>query len=128
LEDTVSVLEPVRKDFGWPDPQVENLLSFEELKAGKGVFGRTEKGARGGPRQNPHFSSEKFFRSGKAGGWRNEMNDDIQKLFWKYHGGMMKKLGYRKDGSWVSKPEFDKRVKRLRVSLLFRINQKLRNL
>jgi hypothetical protein len=37
-----------------------------------------------------------FFRRGEVGSWRDEMPDDLHKLFWAHHGAMMKQLGYRK--------------------------------
>jgi hypothetical protein len=36
----------------------------------------------------------KFFRRGKIGSWREEMPEDLQALFWEYHGTTMKSLGY----------------------------------
>jgi hypothetical protein len=37
-----------------------------------------------------------FFRRGRVGGWRDEMPDDLHKLFWRRHGAVMTQLGYRK--------------------------------
>jgi hypothetical protein len=43
-----------------------------------------------------HARLPEFFRSGRVGGWRGEMSDDLHKLFWTRHGPVMRQLGYRK--------------------------------
>ncbi len=41
-----------------------------------------------------HQQYPKFFRAGRVGGWREELPDDIHRLFWERHGEMMVRLGY----------------------------------
>lgn len=35
-----------------------------------------------------------FYRKGKVGGWREEMPESLQKLFWERHGAMMTQMEY----------------------------------
>jgi hypothetical protein len=56
-----------------PEKQVEDLPSFADLQ-----------------KLGPHF-----FRKGRTGAWREEMPDDLHRLFWQCHGETMRALGYR---------------------------------
>jgi hypothetical protein len=38
-----------------------------------------------------------FFRKGRTGAWREEMPEDLHRLFWQRHGETMRALGYRDD-------------------------------
>lgn len=42
-------------------------------------------------------SGEKFFRAGKAGGWREELSPAQAAAIWAAHGGVMEKFGYPRD-------------------------------
>jgi hypothetical protein len=42
--------------------------------------------------------NQRFFRSGKSGGWKEEMPEEIQEKFWEKYGNIMEKNGYSKDG------------------------------
>ena len=59
-------------DLKLPDEKSTDFPTFAELK-----------------QQMP-----KFFRKGQIGSWRNEMPDELQSLFWEYHGDVMHQLGY----------------------------------
>jgi hypothetical protein len=48
------------------------------------------------PFEELHQRWPQFFRQGKSGKWRQEMNQELQELFWNYHGGVMEMLGYEK--------------------------------
>lgn len=41
-----------------------------------------------------HQQSPRFFRQGKVGGWKREMDPDLEQRFWQQHGRMMDELGY----------------------------------
>lgn len=43
-----------------------------------------------------HASDPKFFRAGRTGQWRNEMNAETEELFWREHGAAMRHAGYRR--------------------------------
>ncbi|MFO7723261.1 MAG: glycosyltransferase family 1 protein, partial [Bacteroidales bacterium] len=42
---------------------------------------------------------QKNFRKGRAGGWKEEMPEELHNLFWSIHGEVMLKLGYQYNGS-----------------------------
>ena len=49
--------------------------------------------------QSPDFAAlnarwPEFFRKGQVGAWREEMPEDLQKLFWTHHGEAMRALSY----------------------------------
>jgi glycosyltransferase involved in cell wall biosynthesis len=89
-----------------PPKNEDKLPSFEDLKFGKPKYGRGKR----------HASSEeeeleivqKSFRRGKAFGWKDELDRELQNLFWTYHRGTMEKLGYdRHGGLHPFNPDFD---------------------
>lgn len=41
-----------------------------------------------------HRESPRFFRTGRAGNWRTEMDDRLHALFWHEHGATMDRLGF----------------------------------
>ncbi|MEQ9667671.1 sulfotransferase domain-containing protein [Coleofasciculus sp. G2-EDA-02] len=41
-----------------------------------------------------HKKWPQFFRKGKSEGWKGEMSQELQYLFWQHHGEVMQKLGY----------------------------------
>lgn len=44
--------------------------------------------------EEEHSKSPVLVRKGKAGSWREEMPDRLERLFWSIHGPSMEKLGY----------------------------------
>lgn len=40
--------------------------------------------------------SPAFYRKGQVGGWREEMPENLQKLFWERHGSVMRQMDYAK--------------------------------
>ena len=44
-----------------------------------------------------HAAEPLFFRVGNNQGWRQEWNDELQKLFWDIHGQTMMEYGYEED-------------------------------
>jgi hypothetical protein len=41
-----------------------------------------------------HALAPRLFRRGRPGGWRDEMPDDLHRLFWHRYGDAMRRLGY----------------------------------
>jgi len=41
-----------------------------------------------------HKKWPQFFRKGKAGAWKEEMPEDLHRLFWRYHSRTMRLFGY----------------------------------
>jgi len=86
----------IQKLLDLPDPKLENIPTFSSQREGGSHFGGAKR---------KHLSKEerdefnqRFFRSGKAGGWKEEMPEGIQEKFWKKYGGIMQKYGYTKHG------------------------------
>jgi len=92
IADPVATFKRVAQLIPLPEPQWDQLPSFEEMKTGKAEYGGTSKFI------DPQFKSdefsEKFFRKGRSGGWKKEMTEEIQDLFWNYHGDVMERMGY----------------------------------
>ncbi len=63
------------------------LSAFESLRDQEAVAGFREKPRRAGPRR--------FFRQGRAGGWRGELSDAQRRQVELDHGAMMVRLGYQ---------------------------------
>lgn len=89
IADPVAEVEKLRSIIDLPPPQKEKLPTFENLK-----FGRPKYGS-GGTKHNQNIS-EKNFRKGKKESWSEEMSLEVQRLFWRLHGGMMREMGYTK--------------------------------
>lgn len=92
IADPAKVFERVEKLINLPQPNWNNLPTFEQMKAGKPMYGGITK--RENPKHDPDEFANKFFRKGKSGGWKEEMEPHIQDLFWNYHGNMMERLGF----------------------------------
>jgi len=108
LDDPVAVVEQLKVHIDLPEPAVEKLPSFEEMKKGNEDYVPIDPVLN---EQGLEIERHKlFFRKGAAGGWKDDMTDRQHKLYWKHHGYMMEALGYNKDGSRVDIQEFNKRV------------------
>lgn len=101
VHDPIGTVEQLRDVLPLPEPDVSRLPTFESQREGSSHFG-------GGAR--PQLSDEerenfnkKFFRSGKIGGWKDEMPVDIQELYWEKHGSISESIGYMKDGT-INRP------------------------
>lgn len=95
--DPIKELEKIRKVFDLPLPDISKLPTFESQKRGHSHYGSGAFHNITGD-ETTTFSN-KNFRKGKAGGWKEEMPDFHHDLFWNYHGKYMEKMGYQYDGS-----------------------------
>ena len=126
IVDPIACIEQIRPWIDLPDPRLDNLPSFEELKTKKMKYGSgMEKG------YSPQELAKRrklFFRRGKVGGWKEEMPGDLHELFWVHHGEAMRKVGYT-DGEIKSTLgqnfRLDKIMTRLKKARNF-FSQKLR--
>ncbi|MEM6396002.1 MAG: glycosyltransferase [Bacteroidota bacterium] len=88
IQDPISEVEKLRAIIDLPDPDLRKLPNFKTLKFGKPRYG-------GG--QGEKFDTDKaqkHFRRGKAGGWRDELPPELEKLIWRVHGPTLAKWGY----------------------------------
>lgn len=67
------------------------LSQFERLQSEE-----AETGFREGP---PKLGTGRFFRSGRSGGWRDELSDALRTRIERDHGSMMRRLGYLPEGT-----------------------------
>ncbi|RMF01365.1 MAG: hypothetical protein D6772_04920 [Bacteroidetes bacterium] len=84
IADPIREIEKLRTILPLPEPRMDKLPSFADLKAGKGRY-------QGGRKAD---KAQKFFRSGKRGGWRQEMPEELHLLFWDLHGEAMVAHGF----------------------------------
>lgn len=88
LETFEKAVKFVGLDYGRDEIQKAiELSSFEELQRQEKEKGFKEKSA----------ASEAFFRKGKIGSWREELNPEQVKRIISDHGAVMKRLGYLDD-------------------------------
>ena len=81
IVDPIACVERLLPYLNLPQPDLEKLPTFDDLKYGSAIY-------------VGHKRRERFFWRGSVGSWRDEMPEDIQKLFWKRHGDVLKELGY----------------------------------
>jgi glycosyltransferase involved in cell wall biosynthesis len=109
LTDPIGCAERLRAITSLPEPDRSKLPRFEQLKEGVAEYGSGK--GRGLDHDQMLDLSKKNFRKGKAGGWKDEMPEELADLFWSYHGDTMLHLGYSREGSMVSlNPDLDHEV------------------
>lgn len=92
ISNTVATVERVRKLMQLPEPDYSRIPTFEQLKFGTPQYGNGTEELLGDLKVDNY--PQKFYRKGKAGGWKEDMDDELHDLFWSYHGEMMEHLGY----------------------------------
>jgi glycosyltransferase involved in cell wall biosynthesis len=95
--------ERVESFIELPKAEWSKLPDFNAMRSGKPMYGGTSKMS--DPKFNPDEFAQKFFRKGKSGGWKEEMPQHYQDLFWNHHGDMMERLGYAKRQGSVEQNE-----------------------
>ncbi len=94
-----------------PEPQPGRMPSFESLKHGIPEYGAGKR--QGGDETAMRERARRFFRRGVVGAWRDEMPEELQELFWSFHGDTMARLGYTQDGTIVEPhPDLDLELRR----------------
>jgi glycosyltransferase involved in cell wall biosynthesis len=92
IQDPIKEVEKLRKIIDLPPPQIEKLPTFESLKFGNPQYG-SGVNLKVRP-DNPEELAAKNFRKGKKGGWKQEMSQPYQELFYELHGEVLRELGY----------------------------------
>jgi glycosyltransferase involved in cell wall biosynthesis len=92
IENPKKVFEKVEQWVEMPPARWENLPDFTAMKFGKPHYGgqTTSKNVH----IDPSIFAQKFFRKGKAGGWKEEMPKELQDLFHRIHGDTLERMGY----------------------------------
>lgn len=78
------------------EPDIGKIPTFESQKNGKSLYGGRMRKKLSTEEQDDF--NAKFFRSGKQGGWINEMPEPLQEKFWKKYGKTMIGHAYTKEG------------------------------
>ena len=92
IADPLKQVEQLRQLIDLPEPNAEQLPTFEKLKFGDPQYG----GERG--------RQDRAFRRGEAGGWKDEMPPELHQLFWELHGDAMELAGYGKAPAKPQRP------------------------
>lgn len=85
IEDPIREVEKLRSVIDLPQPDINKLPTFKQLKFGRPQYGAGKK-AKG--------NQDKHFRRGKAGGWKDELPADLEKLLLNIHGRELQRWGY----------------------------------
>jgi hypothetical protein len=86
----------LQKALSLPEPKMDKIPSFDSQRKGGSHFGG-KKRKRLSQEEQDEFN-QRFFRSGRSGGWKEDMPEEIQDKFWNKYGKVMQKLGYTMDG------------------------------
>lgn len=100
IKDPIGQAERLRAIMDLPEPNLDRLPTFEKLKFGKPKYGSKQHILKEEGEQREF--SQKFFRKGKAGGWREEMPPHLLELFWRKYGPVMERMGYAINGELQS--------------------------
>lgn len=103
IEDPIREIEKLRAIIDLPQPNLEKLPTFQQLKQGKPKFGG------GNEKEKRKGLAQKHFRKGKTGNWQAEMPPELHRLFWQIHGPVMREWGYTQDEIYV-KQDVPKKV------------------
>lgn len=78
IKDPATIVSEALKAIDWPAPSgmAESVPTFDEL----------------------HAKWPEFFRRGKIGSWKDEMPEQLHRLFWRFQGEAMGQIGYSHDG------------------------------
>lgn len=88
IADPIREVEKLRKIMDLPPPDVTKLPTFQSLREGRTAYGGGK-----GDDFNPD-QLKKHFRSGKTGGWRQEVSPELIRLLLRLHGKTLQKAGY----------------------------------
>lgn len=92
IEDPVGEIERLRLFFDMPEPRMDQVPTFEQLRSGDADYGNYEISSN--QNLSPREFAEQNFRRGKVGSWRDEMPSEYHELFWILHGETMDEWGY----------------------------------
>ena len=92
VEDPVREIEKLRPFFDLPEPALDQIPTFQQLKSGDAEYGTTPLNPKW--QLSPSEVADRNFRRGKVGSWRDEMPPELHELFWVLHGETMERWGY----------------------------------
>lgn len=125
IQNPIDEVEKINRIYKLPEKNEENLPTFKSLKFGKPKYGRGKRVANSEEEELDII--KKSFRKGKAYGWKEELNTNLQNLFWSYHRDMMERMGYdRFGGINTLDPDLDYKVIKLLDGKIEQKNKKYR--
>jgi hypothetical protein len=90
IENPIECIEKLRMYIDLPEPNIDRLPTFNDLKQKDFNYGGKNK------KLTKEERRDKFFRRGKVGAWQDEMPEYLHSLFWMKSGDVMSRLGYVK--------------------------------
>ncbi len=112
IQDPIAQLSRLSSLTNLPDPNLSKLPGFDDLKFGQPKYGRGKRIALN--EEEELAIVRKSFRKGKAFGWKEELDRELQNLFWSYHRNTMEKMGYSRSGGLIApEKDFDYQVMKL---------------
>jgi hypothetical protein len=120
IKDPQQVFSTFEKHIGLPSGNWDNLPTFEKQKQGLVKHGVDQ------PEYNYKGEdfSQKFFRKGQVGNWKEEMPKEFQQIFWCKSKEIMLALGYSEDGTIGEINNND--LKRIKAEKIKNFNLKLK--
>jgi glycosyltransferase involved in cell wall biosynthesis len=112
IADPIREVEKLRAVMDLPQPRLDKLPSFQDLKFGKPHYGAGRKIM---DDQQVEEMARKNFRRGKTGSWKDEMPPEMEALFWELHGERMEALGYERSpigDAWARRSRETRRMER----------------
>ncbi len=103
-----------------PKPDLSKLPTFESQKKGNAHYSPIEKHSD----LSHNTVNDLFFRSGKVGGWKEEMSDEVHQMFWDKHGKTTEKVGYSFSGEIIPRKLDNLLTHSAEESLSLRVNAK----
>ncbi|NQV53661.1 MAG: glycosyltransferase [Flavobacteriales bacterium] len=98
IKDPITACEKIAKVMSLPAPAVDRLPDFKGLKQGTPEYGS-------GKYTHDGALAQHWFRKGVVGGWREELSEEMARLFWHLHGETMEWVGYQADGAINALPD-----------------------
>ncbi|MEO1628738.1 MAG: sulfotransferase domain-containing protein, partial [Bacteroidota bacterium] len=88
IQDPIREIEKLRSIIDLPQPNLDKLPTFKDLKFGQPQYG----GGRG--KQFLSSRAQKHFRKGRVGEWKEELPANLEKVLWAQHGRTLTEWGY----------------------------------
>lgn len=96
IENPIEQVDRLNSLIPLPKKDENKLPTFQKLKFGTPKYGRGKRIA--ASEEEELDIIQKSFRKGKAFGWKEELDKELQNYFWSYHRNVMDRIGYSIDG------------------------------
>lgn len=113
IADPIGCIERIRPLIDLPEPALDRLPSFENLRSRGYTYGNGRH-LQLTPEQRAQWRKH-FFRRGQVGSWKTEMTAEMANLFWRKHGDAMRQLNYMEEAPpiyWWVRRSLRRRLRR----------------